>query len=154
MTLPKGAKEIWDMRLEKKRRPNEIVFVSMLGELNLGNYQVLITARDRIETLDMRWAVDLSVCLVYDDKVPHKRVVELSRSIIRNAPNGGYVSPFDKSNGYLWMWDAGKQNGFLLSWSKGWLGIPEIGIESQPEEFMVSPMYAYDRRCFMGVKPE
>lgn len=149
-TLAYGAQQIWDMRMQGKR-PSEVVFISLIGELNEGNFQVLIDPSDRIQTFDWRWARDLGVCLVYHDKVPHQRVSELSKLLVRQAPNGGYVKPFTPSAGYLWMWDAVKQNGLLLTWFSGYLGIPELGIHPQPEEFQLTPMSRYDMASFKGV---
>jgi hypothetical protein len=145
-----GAQEIWDMRMQGKR-PNEVVFVSLIGPLNDGNFQVLIAPSDRINAFDWRWARDLSVCLVYHDKVPHERVSELSKLLVRQAPNGGYANPFTPTAGYLWMWDAIKQNGLLLTWFSGYLGIPELGIANEPEMFDLSPMSRFDLPTFKGV---
>lgn len=149
-TLPYGAQEIWDLRMTGKR-PNEVVFVSLVGPLNDGNFQVLIAPSDRIQTFDWRWVRDLSVCLVYHDKVPHQRVSELSKTIVRQAPNGGYAKPFMPSIGYLWMWDVAKQNGFLLNWIDGHLGIPELGIKGESESFNLTPMGRFDLATFKGV---
>lgn len=150
-TLAYGAQEIWDMRMQGKR-PNEVVFISLVGELNEGNFQVLIDPADRVGTMDWRWVRDLSVCLVYHPAIPHVRVSELSKLIVRQAPNGGYVKPFMPTAGYLWMWDVSKQNGFQLTWHSGYLGIPELGINNQPEDFIATPMSRLDLETFKGVK--
>ena len=149
--LAYGAQQIWDMRMQGKR-PNEIVFVSLVGPLVDGNFQVLLDPADRISTFDWRWVRDLSVCLVYHDKVPHQRVSEVSKAVVRQAPNGGYVKPFTPTIGYLWMWDVIKQHGLQLTWHSGYLGIPELGIGNQPETFDLSPMSRFDRVAFKGVK--
>lgn len=152
MNLPEGAQEIWDMRM-RRVKPNEIVFVSMIGPLNSGNYQVFVTPKDRIEQLDFRWVVDLSVCVVFDRRVPAQRVTDLVRAIVRQSPNGGYTK-FSKSFGYLWTWDAGKQSGWMVSWWKGILGIPELDIETIPEEFTKHTLSRYERICFEGVSAD
>lgn len=147
--LPDGAQEIWDMRMQRKK-PNEIVFVSLIGPLNSGNYQVFINDKDRVEQLDFRWVIDLSVCIVFNNRVPNARVSELVKAIARHAPNGGY-SQFNKSFGYLWLWDASKQDGFLVSWWAGVTGIPELDIPTQPEDFTKYKLSRWERISFEGV---
>lgn len=147
--LPYGAEQIWNLRLQKKK-PNEIVFVSLIGEINT-NYQVLLGSSQRIEELEWRWVRDLSVCVVYDDDTPVNRMTELTRHLVRLSPNGGYIGKHDPNFGFLWTWNAKKQNGYLLSWWKGFNGIPELEIDDQPETLEIHPISRLDRPCFEGV---
>ena len=150
--LPRGAGRIWNMRIGGTK-PNEPVFVSTVGPLRDGNFQVLLDNIDRATEFDWRWVVDLSVCLVYDAYVDHKKLGRLAKHILRHAPNGGYATPFNPNFGYLWLWNTNKQNGSLLSYWKGHDGIPIMHIPAEPESLEVHTMTRLDRATFEGVMP-
>ena len=48
--LPDGAGEIYDLRINKKMVPNEIIFVSMVGDLVDGNWIVYVDPNRNPET--------------------------------------------------------------------------------------------------------
>lgn len=147
--LPVGADEIWDLRM-KGKKPSELVFISTIGELNSGNFQVY-APKIGITDYDWRWVRDLSVCLVYDDSTPAKLASELTRAIARCAPNGGYTK-FSPAFGYLWTWNAGRQTGQLINWWQGHAGIPELGIEDVKEQFEITPLSRWEKPSFEGVR--
>jgi hypothetical protein len=148
--LPAGAKEIWTLR-SSGMKPNEVVFVSAIGELNSGTFQVFIEAGDKVEQFDWRWAVDLSVCVVFGDSTPRKWLGELCKAILRAAPNGGYTKPFNRNFGYLWAWNADRQKGQFMTWWKGVDPIPLLDIEGLPESFESQRMGVIDTNIFAGV---
>lgn len=150
--LPKGASQIWNMRVGGVK-PNEPVFISTVGPLRDGNFQVYLDSSEKFEQYDWRWVVDLCVCLVYDRHVDHKKVSRLTRHLLRHAPNGGYMTPFNPSFGYLWLWNTDKQNGSLVSYWKGHEGIPLMHIPAEPESLKVHAMSQVDRATFDGVMP-
>ena len=150
--LPQGASRIWDMRVAGVK-PNEPVFISTVGPLRDGNFQVYLSEVGRFEQYDWRWIIDLCVCLVYDSHVDPKKLSQFARRLVRNAPNGGYMTPFDPSFGYLWLWNSEKQNGSLLSYWKGHDGWPLMQIPGEPESLKVEPMMRIDRAVFEGVMP-
>lgn len=149
--LPRGASRIWDMRVNGMK-PNEIVFVSAVGPLRDGNFQVLLDSLDKAEQLDWRWVIDLSVCLAYDNHVDPRKLSRLARHIVRHSPNGG-VTKFNPNFGYLWLWNTEKQAGALMSYWKGHDGIPLMHIPAEPESLEVQPMSRLDRHSFEGVMP-
>lgn len=144
--LPHGAKEIWDLRL-KRVKPGEIVFVSVIGELPV-RWQVNLKLADKFENFEWRWATDLSVCLVYDETVNRKRLFQLATTIVRNAPNGGYVRPFNAHFGYLWLWNAALGDAHLMQWWNGYHGVPEFGIDDQPEQIEVMKASKFEQKLF------
>ena len=152
LTLPQGASRIWDMRVAGVK-PNEPVFISTIGALRDGNFQVFLDEPAKYEQFDWRWVVDLCVCLVYDGHVDHKRLSQVARHILRHAPNGGYMQPFNPKFGYLWLWNTDKQNGSLVSYWKGHDGIPLMHIPAEPESLEVHTMSRVDRETFKGVMP-
>ena len=147
--LAHGAEQIWDLRL-KGKKPTEVVFISMIGELNAGTFQVM-APKGGFADYDWRWVRDLSVCLVYDEQTPPKPCSELARILVRCAPNGGYTK-FSPAFGYLWTWNASRQNGQLLEWWQGHAGIPEIGIEDVPEQIEIAPINRWEKKSFEGVE--
>lgn len=146
--LANGAEQIWDLRISGKK-PNEIVFITMVGELNAGNFQVF-APKSGFADYDWRWVRDLSVCLVYDSQTNAKAASELARTLVRCAPNGGYTK-FSTSFGYLWSWNASTQNGQLIHWWQGHTGIPEIGIPDVAETIEIAPMSRWEKKSFEGV---
>lgn len=150
--LPQGAGRIWNMRVGGMK-PNEPVFVSTVGPLRDGNFQVLLDTLDRATEYDWRWIVDLSVCLVYDAHVDHKKLSRLAQHMLRHAPNGGYILPFNPNYGCLWLWNTDKQNGSLATFWKGHEGIPLMQIPAEPDSLEVQTMSRLDRATFNGVMP-
>ena len=73
--MPSGASEIHDLRVSKKMVPNEIVFVSMVGDLTYGNWIVYVDINKNPESYEWIWAVNLQICLVYDTSV-HRDIVK------------------------------------------------------------------------------
>ncbi len=146
VTLATGAKDIWDLRLTGKK-PNEPVFITCIGELNV-NWLVEAPMTTRLENYDWRWVRNLCAVLVYGNRTHHRLVSLLSNTILRYAPNGGYMHPFNDNFGYLWLWNEDAQDGKLASWWGGHAGIPEIGIPDQPEEFEVRAMARYEKNYF------
>lgn len=128
--LPQGAKRIWQMRVNRMK-PDDMVLVSVIGPLK-SEWVVEVGLNDKFEQMEWRWLTNLSVCLVFDETCDRKRLFELAKHMLRHAPNGGYTK-FDMSFGHLWMWNAATQKATLLNWWKGYEGIPELGIPSQPE---------------------
>lgn len=147
--LAEGAQEIWDLRMSGKK-PTELVFVSMIGELNAGNFQVM-APKVGFGDYDWRWVRDLSVCLVYDDNTPNRPCADLTRTLVRCAPNGGYTR-FSPAFGYLWTWNATRQSGQLIHWWQGHAGIPEIGIEDVAEQIEIQPINRWEITSFEGVR--
>lgn len=149
-TLALGAKRIWDMRVQGLK-PNEIVFISLVGPVNSGNFQVFLPQGQAVDALDWRWVMDLSVCVVYRTETDKALLGRLVKAILRNAPNGGYITPYKPDFGYLWLWNAEKQEGMMATWWRGHKGIPLIGIPGEPEKFDYQRMDRFDRHCFAGV---
>lgn len=144
-----GAQPIWDMRLAGKK-PAEIVFVTMVGQLSAGQFNV-DGRSGRLETLDWRWVRDLSVCVAFNGDTDKQRMGEVCKAILRCAPNGGYTSTFNVNHGHLFLWNVAKQIGSVLTWWRGCKGLPEAGLPDMPESFDVEPMSRADRLLFTGV---
>ncbi len=144
-----AAREIWNMRLAGKK-PNNVVFVSLIGELNVGPC-VAIPQDVRPENCEWRWVVDLSVTLVFDETVNKERMWRTCQSILRNAPNGGYA-PFSKHLGYLWMWNTSSKIASQLNWWRGIEPVPEWDVDGIPEEFSAHPVSRWDMKTFDGVE--
>lgn len=149
-TLALGAKRIWDMRVQGVK-PNEIVFLSLIGPLNSGNFQVFLPQGIAVDALDWRWVMDLCVCVVYRPETDRAVLGRVVKTILRNAPNGGYMKPYKPDFGYLWLWNAEKQDGTLATWWRGHKGIPLVGIPGEPEQFEFHTMGRLDRSSFAGV---
>lgn len=147
--LAPGAEFIWDMRMQGKK-PAGLVLVSCIGELPEQNLQVL-APRGKPEDFDWRWVFDLSVCVVYDSKTPAQYRTELFAAILRCAPNGGYVPPASRTQGYLWTWDADQQTGHQLDWWAGYDGIPELGIKDEPERIDTRTLSRFERMNLKGL---
>lgn len=134
-------------------KPNEPVFISTIGPLRDGNFQVFIEDKVKFDQLNWRWVVDLCVCLVYDNRVDAKKVSALAKHLLRHAPNGGYMTPFNPHFGYLWLWNSDKQNGSLATYWKGHEGLPLMHIPAERESLELLPMSRLDRATFEGVMP-
>lgn len=147
--LPHGAKRIWDMRMQGIA-PGEVVFVSLIGPLNAGNFNVEVQPGTVFERMDWRWTMGLGVCLVYSDQTDPKAASRLAKTLVRCAPCGSYAR-FSEQHGHLWVWNASKQGGVLMSWWAGHAGIPLLGVDAQKEEIEICPMSRLDRRSFEGV---
>lgn len=145
-----GAQKIWNLRVEGVK-PSEVVFISLIGPLNDGNFQVFLPQGQSIESLDWRWVVDLSVCIVYGQKTEQNTLARLTKTILRFAPNGGYLGGHNPAFGCLWLWDADKQDGSLAEWWQGLRGIPLIDLKGLPEAFDFNAMAATDKLSFSGV---
>lgn len=150
--LPQGAGRIWNMRVGGMK-PSEPVFISTIGPLRDGSFQVYLNPADKFEQYDWRWVVDLCVCLVYDNHSDHKKLSRIARHLVRYAPNGGYMTPFNPNFGYLWLWNAEKQNGSVINYWKGHDGIPLMHIPAETESLEVHTMSRADREIFKGVMP-
>lgn len=149
--LPNGAQQIWDLRM-KRMKPSEIVFISVIGRIP-ANWQINIDLTDKFQDLEWRWVADLPTCLVFDETSNRKRLLELATVIARCAPNGGYVKPFNPNFGYLWLWNAALGDAHLMQWWKGHEGLPELGIEDQPEQIEVFKASKFEQMLFeeMGI---
>jgi hypothetical protein len=150
MTLAIGAKRIWDMRVQGVK-PGEVVFLSLIGPLNSGNFNVFLPQGQPVDTLDWRWVMDLCVCVVYHSSTDRALLGRVVKAIARNAPNGGYATPFNPHFGYLWLWNAEKQTGTMATWWRGHKGIPLIGIPAEPEQFDFKQMSRLESSSFKGV---
>lgn len=144
--LPYGAQRIWDLRM-KRMKPNEMVFVSVIGDIAV-NWQVNIDLSSKFHELEWRWVADLPTCLVYDETQNRKRLLELATTIARCAPNGGYAKPFNPSFGYLWLWNAALCEAHMMQWWKGYDGLPELGIDDQPEQIELMKAMKYEQMMF------
>ena len=98
--LPDGAGEIYDLRINKKMVPNEIIFVSMVGDLVDGNWIVYVDPNRNPENYNWIWARDLQICLVYDASIHRDMVKHYAETIAKAKPNGGYMTG-DKFHGFI-----------------------------------------------------
>lgn len=144
-----SAKPIWDLRLAGKK-PKDLIFVSLVGWLNVDNPTIVIPNDVQPERCEWRWVADLAVCLVFDEQVNKKRIWSAVQSIARCVPNGGFM-PFSKHLGYLWMWNVTSQIGTLMTWWRGHEAIPDFDIEAMPEMFDAMTISKYDRKSFEGI---
>ena len=154
LTLASGARRIWNMRINGKK-PNEPVFITAVGPLNSGTFQVDIdTSGPAPTTYDWRWVIDLSVCIVYENASNHRFLSKLAREVLARSPNGGYMQPFRPGFGYLWMWNVDKQDGSLISYWRGHEGVPLLHIPAERESFTVQPMMRLDKHVFVVLDKE
>jgi hypothetical protein len=144
----RDAKPIWDMRLSGKK-PNSVVFVSLIGELNV-DPTVVVPLDVQPDKCEWRWVVDLCVTLVFDEDVNKRRLWSAIENIMRQSPNGGYM-PFSKHSGHMWLWNVSSKIATQMSWWKGHDAIPDYDIEGIPEEFKAYPVSRWDLKTFEEV---
>jgi len=148
--MPSGASEIHDLRVSKKMVPNEIVFVSMVGDLVDGNWVVYVDINKDPESYEWIWAVNLQICLVYDTSVHRDVVKHYAETIAKAKPNGGYISG-DSFHGYLYLWNVDKQAGAHLTYTPEINGDIELGLTTHPAEAVYRRVYPYEMEFLKGV---
>jgi hypothetical protein len=148
--LPDGAGEIFDLRMNKKMVPNEIVFVSMVGDLSDGNWIVYVDTNKNPESYEWIWARDLQICLVYDASVHRDLVKHYAETIAKAKPNGGYIAT-DNFHGYLYLWNVNKQAGAHLTYRPEINGDIELGLITHPAEAVYRRVYDYELEFLLGV---
>lgn len=152
LLMPAGAQHIWALRLSR-RKPNEPVFLSTIGELHEGRFQVQ-APQGHFKKYEWRWVRDLAVVVVVNNDTDAQRASSLCNAVIRHAPNGAYTSIKGADWGWLWVWNADKQDGYLLDWWRGRPGVPALRIAETPAQLNIRPMPAADVAVFSGVRAE
>ena len=148
--LPDGAGEIYDLRINKKMVPNEIIFVSMVGDLVDGNWIVYVDPNRNPETYNWIWARDLQICLVYDASIHRDMVKHYAETIAKAKPNGGYMTG-DKFHGFLYLWNVDKQAGAHLTYTPEIYGDIELGLTTHPAQTFYRRVYDYELEFLLGV---
>lgn len=152
LLMPAGAEHIWSLRLSR-RKPMEPVFLSMIGGLHEGRFQVQ-APRGHFEKYEWRWVRDLAVVVVVNNDTEPQRTSGLCNVVIRHAPNGCYASIKSPDCGWLWVWNADKQDGYLLDWWRGSPGVPALRFAGTPEQLQIRSMSAEDVAVFKGVRAQ
>lgn len=152
LLMPAGAQHIWELRLSR-RKPLEPVFLSMIGPLIDGRFQVK-APHDNPERYEWRWVRDLAVVVVVNNNIDAQRISSLCNTVIRHAPNGCYASAKGPDWGWLWVWNADRQGGYLLDWWRGSPGVPALRIAESPAQLQIRSMSPEDVAIFKGVRAE
>jgi len=148
--MPDGASAIYDLRMHKKMVPNEIVFVSMVGDLTDGNWIVYVDPNKNPQDYNWIWARDLQICLVYGASIHRDIVKDYAETIAKAKPNGGYIAT-DNFHGYLYLWNIDKQAGAHLTYRPEINGDIELGLITHPAEAVYRRVYDYELEYLLGV---
>lgn len=148
--LPDGAGEIYDLRIRKKIVPNEIVFVSLVGDMLQSNWIVCVNSNQRPEFYDWTWVRNLQICLVYDSTIHKDIVKDYAETIARCKPNGGYMSN-NNFSGFLYLWNIEKKAGAHLSYTPEIIGDIDLGITTIEAECHYRRLWSSEVQYLEGV---
>lgn len=147
--LPEVAEIIYQNRIQKKIVPNEIVFVSLVGDLIDGNWQIVANPNTDPAKYDWRWVVDLQICLVYNSTISSELVKSFAKEIVKHLPNQHSVR--DNFHGYLYLWNTEKQQGAHLTYHPAVMGDASIELEDIPECMSYRKLFKYETSFLDGV---
>lgn len=149
--LPIGdTQKLWDLRM-MNLKPNEMVLVSLIGDLTEGNWQIFPGADVHPKNYEWRWATDLQICLVYDSTCHKDRVKATALAIAKHHSVGDQA----KSNGFhgsLYLWNTSLKAGAHMTYTPEIPGDPHLDLQTHPEETKYRNLYHYELPFFTSIE--
>jgi hypothetical protein len=149
--LPSGDTEkLWDLRM-MKFKPNEMILVSLIGDLTEGTWQIFPSADVHPKNYDWRWAMDLQICLVYDSTCHKDRVKAIALEIAKHKSVGDQGKS-DGFHGSLYLWNTSLKAGAHMTHTPEILGDPDLDLPTHPEEIKYRNLYHYELPFFTSIE--